>query len=404
MGFIHKMELSAKILFISLFSSVSTALLLIIVSAIKGNSNIGILVGAAFFMIAASAFGAMFYIKSLKTGGAYLKDVLTRIAEGNYSEKINPEKLSYLGEAATLLDETINSLTSKFTSINEDSQTINMCVESLDENAHKMADEAKSQSASFNEKIASSSKDALSNINSLLGASKVLSESVNSIASSIKEMNNTIDEIAQNCSKESTISNKAVTFIQESTNRVNKLELVVHEIDTITETITDISGQTNLLALNATIEASRAGEAGKGFAVVANEVKELSKQTAQATQDIEKKIDDMRYRTNETIKAFKEISAVIDEINEISQTIVAAVEEQSATIREISNNVNEVNTTSKGISDNIEHIAGTFNEVSDNVAVLSKSFEKNGDYIEFLTSSVDMLKDISTGLENSTKL
>jgi methyl-accepting chemotaxis protein len=217
-------------------------------------------------------------------------------------------------------------------------------------------------------------------------------------------MNNTIDEIAQNCSKESTISNKAVTFIQESTNRVNKLELVVHEIDTITETITDISGQTNLLALNATIEASRAGEAGKGFAVVANEVKELSKQTAQATQDIEKKIDDMRYRTNETIKAFKEISAVIDEINEISQTIVAAVEEQSATIREISNNVNEVNTTSKGISDNIEHIAGTFNEVSDNVAVLSKSFEKNGDYIEFLTSSVDMLKDISTGLENSTKL
>jgi methyl-accepting chemotaxis protein len=398
------MELSAKILFISLFSSVSTALLLIIVSAIKGNSNIGILVGTAFFMIAASAFGAMFYIKSLKTGGAYLKDILTRIAEGNYSERINPEKVSYLGEAAILLDETINTLTSKFTSINEDSQTINMCVESLDENAHKMADEAKSQSSSFNEKIASSSKDALSNINSLLGASKVLSESVNSIASSIKEMNNTIDEIAQNCSKESTISNKAVTFIQESTNRVNKLELVVHEIDTITETITDISGQTNLLALNATIEASRAGEAGKGFAVVANEVKELSKQTAQATQDIEKKIDDMRYRTNETIKAFKEISAVIDEINEISQTIVAAVEEQSATIREISNNVNEVNTTSKGISDNIEHIAGTFNEVSDNVAVLSKSFEKNGDYIEFLTSSVDMLKDISTGLENSTKL
>jgi len=102
-----------------------------------------------------------------------------------------------------------------------------------------------------------------------------------------------------------------------------------HAISKVTETITEISEQTNLLALNATIEAARAGEAGKGFAVVANEIKELAKQTNEATLDIKTKIEDVQVATDNTVADIEEISKVINNVNEIVVTITMAVGEQS---------------------------------------------------------------------------
>uniref|UniRef100_UPI0033414BFC methyl-accepting chemotaxis protein n=1 Tax=Gemmatimonas sp. TaxID=1962908 RepID=UPI0033414BFC len=142
----------------------------------------------------------------------------------------------------------------------------------------------------------------------------------------------------------------------ETTDTMARLGNSSQEIGQVVKVITSIAQQTNLLALNATIEAARAGEAGKGFAVVANEVKELARQTAKATEEIGSKIAGVQSETNSAIGAIREITEVISKINEISTTIAGAVEEQNAATSEISRNVGEAARGTAEVSSSISMV------------------------------------------------
>jgi methyl-accepting chemotaxis protein len=184
-----------------------------------------------------------------------------------------------------------------------------------------------------------------------------VSQNLQSLSCGADEMTSTIQSIAANANQAAKVAATAVNTAQAANAAVAKLGQSSAEIGVVIKVITSIAQQTNLLALNATIEAARAGESGKGFAVVANEVKELAKQTAKATEDISRKITTIQTDTKGAIEAIGSISGVINQINDISATIAAAVEEQSATTNEMTRNASEAASGAGNISSNIGGVA-----------------------------------------------
>jgi methyl-accepting chemotaxis protein len=188
-------------------------------------------------------------------------------------------------------------------------------------------------------------------------AAQAVSQNLQTVATGAEEMGASIKEIAKNATEAAKVATSAVKVAEATTVTVSKLGESSNEIGQVIKVITSIAQQTNLLALNATIEAARAGEAGKGFAVVANEVKELAKETARATEDISRKIEAIQSDTKAAVDAIASISGVINQINEISGTIATAVEEQNATTNEMSRNVTEAAHGSGEITSNIGGVA-----------------------------------------------
>lgn len=188
-------------------------------------------------------------------------------------------------------------------------------------------------------------------------ASEQVSAGVQTVATNVEEMVASIKEIARSTTESSQMAKMTMMKAQESNATVTKLGKSSQEIGDVIKVISSIAQQTNLLALNATIEAARAGEAGKGFAVVANEVKELAKQTAKATDDITNKIGAIQSDTLSAVDAISGISQAVEKLNSISGVIAAAVEEQTATTNEISRVVVQSKKGVEGITSTIKTVS-----------------------------------------------
>jgi methyl-accepting chemotaxis protein len=207
------------------------------------------------------------------------------------------------------------------------------------------------------QQITTNSQETSAQAKMVSSAAAEVSQNLQTVASGAEEMGSSIKEIAKNATEAAKVATFAVKTAETTTATVSKLGESSNEIGQVIKAITSIAQQTNLLALNATIEAARAGEAGKGFAVVANEVKELAKETAKATEDIGRKIEAIQNDTKAAVEAIASISNVIDQVNGISNTIATAVEEQNATTNEMSRNVSEAARSSGQITFNIDEVA-----------------------------------------------
>jgi len=282
------------------------------------------------------------FCQLLQTRIEQMLQAVRAAADGDLTQELNMTGADPVAQVAQELDQLLTNLRDSMAQIGQNAQTLASAAEELTMVSHQMGGNA--EAASNKASMATAVADQVSN-------------NVEAVAASTEEMSASIREIAQNAAEATKIVASAVSMAQNANATIRKLGDSSAGIGNIIKVITSIAEQTHLLALNATIEAARAGEAGKGFAVVANEVKELAKETAKATEEIGRKIEAIQVDTGSAVDAIGGISMIINQINDIQITIASAVEEQTATTNEISRSVADAARGSTDIAQNITNVA-----------------------------------------------
>jgi methyl-accepting chemotaxis protein len=219
--------------------------------------------------------------------------------------------------------------------------------------------------------LAAAAEEASAQAQAVSAASEQVSVSIQSVAAAVEEITANISEIARSTNEAANVASQAAASTDETNRTVAELGTSSGEIGAVIEVITSIAEQTNLLALNATIEAARAGEAGKGFAVVAGEVKELARQTADATEDIRHRIAAIQDDTKRAVTAIERDRDLVGRITELQRSITDAIDEQAQTANEIARAVQEASRGSSEIAENVSSVATAARQTAEAAANVS---------------------------------
>jgi methyl-accepting chemotaxis protein len=221
-------------------------------------------------------------------------------------------------------------------------------------------------------------------------AGQQVNANVTMVATAIEELTVSIREIALSASRASEVAGRAAEIASVASGNILRLETSSAEIGQVVNLITSIAAQTKLLALNATIEAARAGAAGKGFGVVADEVKDLAAETAQATEDISRRIGAIQADSRDAIESIAKVQQIVIEIDQIQGSIATSVEEQSVVVGEVAKSIAEAAT---GTAEIARNVSGVAEAAQDTTSGATQNM-----------ASVDQLNQMSARLEATLRL
>jgi methyl-accepting chemotaxis protein len=297
-------------------------------------------------------------------------EFLDHVSKGDISKDVPSEMLGRkdeIGELGRSVQTMAESLRKLLREISQGVQTMASSATQLTATSSQTASGVKSMSEKSST-VAAAAEESCATTTAVSSSMDRASANLTSVAGATEEMSSTVAEIASNSEKARVISEKAMAQAQTISTIMSELGRAAQEIGKVTETITDISAQTNLLALNATIEAARAGTAGKGFAVVANEIKELAKQTSEATEDIKAKIAGVQNSTTGAVQNIETITTVIKEIGNTVASTAAAIEEQATVTKNVAGEIAQATAVVREVNDQVAQTAAVARSIASDIA------------------------------------
>ncbi|MBC7881526.1 MAG: GAF domain-containing protein [Anaerolineae bacterium] len=296
-----------------------------------------------------------------------------------------------LGTVADSYNQTIESLSNivfqvqgaatQVTDISNDSGT----------SIQKLSDEALRQA----EEIGS----ALDQIQKMALSTQAVSLSARQAEAEVQQANRTVQsgDAAMNRTVEGILIIRDT--VAATAKKIKRLSESSQKISKVVNLISNFAAQTNMLALNASIEAARAGEQGRGFAVVADEVRSLARQSATATAEIEKLVQEIQMETSEVSAAMESGTEQVVKgtqlVNETRQSLneIAAVADRiKGMVESIAQASNVQTTEAEAASQIIERVAGMANQNSEDALQTLKSFQKLLETAQTLQTSVGQFK------------
>lgn len=321
-----------------------------------------------------------------------------RVAKGDLTATLEPAAMDDVGHLVGALKEMTEKFREVFVQLIQGADSLLGASRELDGISEEMLESVGNSSAKTST-VANAANKARGNMDSVAVAITQTTTNMQNVASATEEISQTLSHIAAQTNSARVISSDAVGKGKGMSDALKTLGMRSEEITQVTETISEIAEQTKLLALNATIEAARAGGAGNGFAVVASEIKQLARQTSEATVQIGERIEAIRGAVGQTVEGIDDILEVVVKVDDIVLQISAMLEQQNAATNDIARNVAETSMAFEEVNarvletTNVSALVATdIGDVSDSTMALAGQASKVRGRAENLSALAEQLR------------